>query len=39
MEGVVLKNNSSMLKFMGQIGFAVKACEDDPGLVKVSKAL
>ncbi|MBI5437645.1 MAG: bifunctional acetate--CoA ligase family protein/GNAT family N-acetyltransferase [Nitrosomonadales bacterium] len=38
-EGEVLSNNHKMLKLMTRLGFAVKAGEDEPTIVKVSKPL
>src|SRR5512146_176137 len=38
-EGEVLSNNHNMLKLMTRLGFTNKASEDDPGIMKVSKAL
>jgi len=38
-EGEVLKNNHNMLKLTSRLGFSSKISVDDPGIVKVSKAL
>jgi len=38
-EGEVLSNNHKMLRLMTRLGFAVKASEEDPGIMKVSKPL
>jgi acetyltransferase len=38
-EGEVLNNNHSMLKMMTRLGFSIKSSEDDPSIMKVSKAL
>jgi acetyltransferase len=38
-EGEVLKNNHNMLKLTSRLGFSSKISDDDPGIVKVSKAL
>jgi acetyltransferase len=38
-EGEVLNNNHRMLKLMTRLGFEIKANEDDPGIMKVSKML
>jgi acetyltransferase len=38
-EGEVLNNNHRMLKLMNRLGFAIKTSEEDPAVMKVSKAL
>jgi len=38
-EGEVLNNNHKMLKLMTRLGFALKASDEDQGIMKVSKAL
>ncbi|HLP99275.1 MAG TPA: bifunctional acetate--CoA ligase family protein/GNAT family N-acetyltransferase [Sideroxyarcus sp.] len=38
-EGEVLGNNHNMLKLMTRLGFAIKASEEDPAVMKVSKPL
>ncbi|MDO8293878.1 MAG: GNAT family N-acetyltransferase, partial [Gallionella sp.] len=38
-EGEVLNNNHKMLKLMTRLGFAIKASDEDQGIMKVSKAL
>lgn len=38
-EGEVLGNNHNMLKLMMRLGFEVKTSEEDPGVMKVSRAL
>jgi acetyltransferase len=38
-EGEVLNNNHAMLKMMNRLGFSIKSSEDDPSIMKVSKAL
>ncbi len=38
-EGEVLNNNHRMLKLMTRLGFELKTSEDDPAVMKVSKAL
>jgi acetyltransferase len=38
-EGEVLNNNHRMLKLMTRMGFTLKTSEDDPAVMKVSKAL
>jgi acetyltransferase len=38
-EGEVLNNNHRMLKLMTRLGFAIKASEEDPAVMKVSKPL
>ncbi len=38
-EGEVLSNNHNMLKMMTRLGFSIKASEDDPAIMKVSKPL
>jgi acetyltransferase len=38
-EGEVLGNNHNMLKLMMRLGFEVRSSEDDPSVMKVSRAL
>jgi acetyltransferase len=38
-EGEVLSNNHRMLKLMTRLGFAIKASNEDPGIMKVNKHL
>ncbi len=38
-EGEVLSNNHNMLKLVTRLGFATKTSDEDPGIIKVSKAL